>query len=337
MDIFRNDIRNEHLAPLWDVLAQLVTPTPKSPVQAHRWNYEVIRNHLIRAGDLITAEEAERRVLVLENPGLPGKSCITSSLYAGVQLVLPGEIAPCHRHSQSALRFVLEGTGGHTTVDGEPIEMAPFDLVLTPNGHWHDHANPTDAPMIWLDGLDVPTVIAFDASFGEKYPEANHPITRPSGDSLSRFGRNMAPLTEAHQQPSARNVLFHYRYEEWRASLGTIAAADAPNSHLGYALEFVNPIDGGPLMDTIAAHVRLMPAAFETKPRRSTDATIFVVVSGRGLAIIEGNPTQLAPRDIFVVPSWHELILNSSEELVLFGFSDRAAQQKLGLFREHLA
>ena len=338
MESFRSDIRAESLAPLWDVLSQLVTPTPRSSVQAHLWHFDTVRTHLMRAGELITAEQAERRVLVLENPGLPGKSCITSSLYAGIQLVLPGETAPCHRHSQSALRFVLEGNGGYTIVDGEPIAMAPFDLVLTPNDCWHDHANPTDKPMIWLDGLDLPTVTLFDASFGEKLPEASSPRERPEGDALRRFGRNLAPLGGgSHSAAKRRNVMFHYPHAEWLASLKSIASVDEPDPHFGYALEFTNPVDGGPLMDTIAAHVRLLPKGFHTKERRATDGTVFAVVAGTGTATIEGADMPLGPRDIFVVPSWKALTLKADDELVLFGYSDRSAQQKLGLFREQLA
>jgi hypothetical protein len=78
-------------------------------------------------GTLITAREAERRVLVLENPGLRGASSITRTLYAGLQLILPGEVAPSHRHTQSALRFVLEGKGAYTAVDGERASMHPGD------------------------------------------------------------------------------------------------------------------------------------------------------------------------------------------------------------------
>lgn len=137
----------------------------------------------MRAGDLISAEQAERRVLILENPGLPGTSSVVPSLYAGLQLILPGEVAPCHCHTQCALRFVMEGSGAHTAVDGEKAIMHPFDLVLTPNWHWHDHGNSSSGPMIWLDGLDIPTVRHFEASFAKKLdapriPRPHRPATR---------------------------------------------------------------------------------------------------------------------------------------------------------------
>jgi len=326
------------LTPLWEVLAELVTPQPSSPALPHRWRYAQVRDYLMRAGDLITAEQAERRVLILENPGLPGRSAVTTSLYAGLQLVLPDEVAPCHRHSQSALRFIIEGEGGYTAVDGEKAIMRPFDLVLTPGGQWHDHGNPSGDPMIWLDGLDIPTVRHFDASFAEKLSEIMHPETAPAGDSLARYGHNMRPFrgSAADRRP-VRQPLFHYPYSEWRPSLDQMVRTAAIDPHLGHALEFLNPADGGSIMPTISAHVRLLPAGFQTKPRRSTDGTVFVVVEGDAEALIEGETIRLSERDILTVPSWKQLQLHAHSQLVLFGYSDKAAQEKLNLYREENA
>lgn len=329
------EMRPHSLYPLWEVLAALVTPTPRSAAQAHRWAYGPARAWLLRAGDLISAEQAERRVLILENPGLPGTSAVVPSLYAGLQLILPGEVAPCHRHTQSALRFVLEGDGAYTAVDGERAVMRPFDLVLTPNWQWHDHGNASGGPMIWLDGLDIPTVRFYDASFAERLPEAAQPEAIATGDSLLRYGRNLRPFraTVADRRPAGQ-PLFHYPHAEWRKSLLALAAAEAPDPHLGHALEFVNPADGGPVMPTIAAHVRHLPAGFETWPRRATDGTVFTVVEGHGTALVGDREFALAERDLLVVPSWQALRLRAARRLILFGYSDRAAQEKLGLFRE---
>jgi gentisate 1,2-dioxygenase len=329
------EMQPRSLYPLWEVLGALVTPQPRSPAQAHRWRYAEARDYLLRAGDLISAAQAERRVLIMENPGLPGSSSITSSLYAGLQLILPGEIAPCHRHAQCALRFVMEGEGAFTAVDGEKALMRPFDLVLTPGWQWHDHGNTSAAPMIWLDGLDVPTVLHFDASFAEHLPESAHRETVSPGDTALRYGRNMRPIrgTTTDRRPTSQ-PLFHYPYAEWRESLEKTARGGDPDAHLGYALEFTNPADGGAVMPTISAHVRLLPAGFTSRPRRSTDGTIFVVVEGSGTARVDGEDIALQARDTFVVPSWRELVLQADSELVLFGYSDRTAQEKLGLFRE---
>jgi gentisate 1,2-dioxygenase len=329
------EMQPRSLYPLWEVLGALVTPTPRSSAQVHRWRYAEARDYLLRAGDLISAAQAERRVLIMENPGLPGSSSATTSLYAGLQLILPGEIAPCHRHTQCALRFVMEGEGAFTAVDGEKAVMRAFDLVLTPGWQWHDHGNTSDRPMIWLDGLDIPTVTLYDASFVEHLPEAAHTETVPPGDTALRYGRNLRPMrgTATDRRPG-RQPLFHYPYAEWRQSLENVARTGEPDPHLGHALEFTNPADGGAVMPTISAHVRLLPAGFVSRPRTATDGTIFVVVEGRGSARVDGTQVDLQPRDTLVVPSWRSLVLQADSDLVLFGYSDRTAQEKLGLFRE---
>ena len=135
---YSDRVIKDNIRPLWDVLSTLVTPEPKSCCEATLWRYDTVRPLLIEAGNLLTAKEAERRVLILENPGIPGESKITTSLYAGIQLVLPGEIAPAHKHSQSAFRFVLEGKkGAYTAVNGEKSYMEVGDLILTPVSYTH--------------------------------------------------------------------------------------------------------------------------------------------------------------------------------------------------------
>ena len=325
----------KHLFPLWESLAALVPPKPASAAVVHQWSYGEARDYLMRAGDLISAKQAERRVLILENPGLPGQSAITPSLYAGLQLILPSEVAPAHRHSQSALRFVMEGQGAFTSVDGERAVMGSFDLVLTPGGQWHDHGNGSQAPMIWLDGLDIPTVRHFDATFAEHYPQDQFPPSAPEGDNRYRYGRNLRPFRgRVSDRRPAHQPLFHYPYAEWRDSLAALAKAEAPDAHLGHALEFRNPGDGGAIMPTISAQVRLIPAGCETRPRRTTDGTIFVVVEGSGTATIEDKQIALVEKDILVVPSWHAASFAASGDLVLFGYSDKTCHEKLNLYRE---
>ncbi len=129
---FYQKIDNDSMTALWTVLHGLVTPEPRSACQPHLWDFDLIRAYMTEAGGLITAKEAERRVLILENPGLRGQSRVTTSLFAGVQLVVPGDVAPAHRHTQSALRFVLEGKGAYTVVDGEKTMMTPGILSSPP-------------------------------------------------------------------------------------------------------------------------------------------------------------------------------------------------------------
>ena len=216
-EAFYRKIDGENLSALWNVMGDLITPEPRSACRPHLWKFDAIRDYMTEAGKLITAKEAERRVLVLENPGLRGQSKITTSLFAGVQMVIPGDVAPAHRHSQSALRFVLEGKGAFTAVDGERTAMEPGDFVITPSMTWHDHSNQTSEPMFWLDGLDIPLVQFLDASFAEGSDEDQQKITRPAGDSFARYGHNLLPVDV--KRTSKTSPIFNYPYHYTREAL----------------------------------------------------------------------------------------------------------------------
>ena len=335
-DDFYDRLAPEALAPLWKVLAALVTPTPRTPAVPASWSFDRIRPLLMEAGELITAAEAERRVLILENPALAGQSRITSTLYAGLQLILPGEVAPAHRHTQNALRFIMEGEGAFTALDGERAYMQKYDLILTPAWLWHDHGNETDTPMIWLDGLDIPLVQMLDASFSEHREDRGAmPETRPAGDAGKRWGRNMRPV-HSGRVAGQGNPLFIYPFAEWRESLEVLRQSEAPHPHDAYLMEFTNPVDGGSVMATMSAYARLVPAGFETRAARSSDGMIHVAVEGRGTLFIDGKAFPLTPGEIVVVPSWSERRFVAETDLVLFSYSDRATQEKLSLWREDL-
>src|SRR5438045_2677270 len=222
---FYQRIDREHLSPLWEVLGNLVPQTPRTPCVPALWRYAVVRPHLLEAGALISAKEAERRVLVLENPGLRGASSITHSLYAGLQLILPGEVAPSHRHTQSALRFIVEGSGAYTAVDGERTTMHPGDFIITPSWTWHDHGNPGNEPVVWMDGLDIQILQLFGAQFMETYPADEQPVTRNEGDSYARYGNNLVPLGPL--PASKTSPIFNYPYERSRATLASLARNQA--------------------------------------------------------------------------------------------------------------
>ncbi|RZU00500.1 gentisate 1,2-dioxygenase [Rivibacter subsaxonicus] len=321
-----------NMTPLWEVLGALVPPQPRTPVQAALWRYAELREQVLEAGRLISAEEAERRVLILENPALRGQSCITQSLYAGLQLILPGEVAPAHRHTQSALRLVLDGEGAYTAVDGERTTMRRGDFIITPAWTWHEHGNLGDEPVVWLDGLDIPIVRFLDAGFAEKGEQQSQPAQRPEGDALARYGANMVPVD---YQPRAAEPtrVFVYPFERTRASLQAIAQGQ-PDPHHGHKLRYVNPATGASPMPTIGAFAQWLPAGFETKPLRSTDGTVVVCLEGRGEVQVGDATWRIQENDVFVVPSWHGLQLRAERDMLLFSFSDRPVQQALGLWRE---
>ncbi|MDJ0978159.1 MAG: gentisate 1,2-dioxygenase [Erythrobacter sp.] len=333
---FYDRIAKQDMAPLWESLHVLVSQEPATPVAPVHWSYsEAIRPALMESGNLITAEEAERRVLILENPGLKGQGAATNSLYAGMQLLLPGEVAPCHRHTQTALRFVIEGEGAYTSVDGERTPMSPGDMVITPQWTWHDHGNETDRPMVWLDGLDIPMVRFFGSSFAQGGNTAQQPISRPVGDSRARFASNLLP--HGWERSRAGSPIFNYRYADTRPALATLARNDTPDPHFGHRMRYIDPTTGGDAMPTMAAAIQLLPQGFETRPTRSTDATIFVVVEGEGESRIGDETFAWQPHDVFVAPSWAWRSHSAKSEAVLFSFSDAGVQRHCGLWRQELA
>lgn len=326
-----------NLTPLWEVLHALVPPKPNTPCAPALWKYDEVRPFLLRAGEAITAEEAVRRVLILENPKLRGQSAVTQSLYAGLQLILPGEIAPAHRHTQSALRFIVEGSGAWTAVDGERTTMRPGDFIITPSWTWHDHGSEAEGPVVWLDGLDIPMVRFFDAGFAQNNQDRSQQVTRPEGASFARFGHNMAPVR--HEAPyGATSPIFSYPYERSRAALEQLER-DAPiDAWDGVKLRYVNPLTGGSPMPTMATFMQRLPAGFAGQAWRQTDGAVYSVVEGSGEVVV-GNGQQewryaFGPRDHFVVPSWHTARLASAQGAVLFSFSDRPVHQALGIHRE---
>ena len=338
---FYDAIGKHSLTPLWEVLHNLVPSAPISPCAPAHWKYSDVAPCLEQAGQLITAEEAVRRVLILENPALRGQSCITQSLYAGLQLILPGEVAPSHRHTQSALRFVVEGCGAYTAVDGEQTSMLPGDFIITPSWTWHDHGHhgkvETDEAVVWLDGLDIPMLRFFDAGFAENGSVARQAVTKPEGSNLHRYGANMLP--GRHVAPIGQtSPIFSYPYERTREALHKLETQADLDPWDGVKLRYVNPATGGSPMPTMATFMQRLPAGFEGKPFRQTDGTVFSVVEGFGSVNIEHDGSAVAyafgPRDHFVIPSWHTAQLRSVDGCVLFSFSDRPVHQALGIHKE---
>ena len=327
------------MKPLWEVLANLVPAVPHTAVQAHIWRWSQAKPFLKESGELISAKEAERRVLVLENPGLPGQHTCTTTMYAGLQLINPGEVAPAHRHTQSALRFVVDGEGAYTAVDGERVTMKPGDFIITPKWTWHDHGNPGNQPVVWLDGLDIAVVRMLGAQFRENLHAESQGVSRPEGSAMAKFGSNMLPMN--YEPKNGVTPIFCYPYVQSKGALLTLAAQGTENIHAchGVKMQYVNPATGGAPIPTMGTFLQHLPKNFSGKPYRSTDATVFHAVEGEGRIEIEGDngiaqAFDFVAKDTFVVPSWAQYRLSSKPSCVLFSFSDRPIQTALHLWRE---
>ena len=303
---YYEQLRAQHVTPAW--IGGGISVEPQSQAVPYAWHWRDLRPQAMRAAELVGTAQAERRVLRLTNPNLPGIA--SNTLVANIQIVMPGEIARAHRHSGAALRLIIEGQGGYTVVNGERVPMTPGDLVLTPNWSWHDHANDTDAPMIWLDGLDTPLVRMLEAGFYEEYHQER---------------QELAPPVNASE--------WHYPMSEMRAALERRAAAHTGDE---INLEYTNRRTGGPVMPTIACHMQLLRPGEKTQARRRVCRRNYHVVEGAGYSVVGDQRLDWDDKDVFTVPTWtfceH---VNSSDRLAfLFSFSDAPVMQALSLYRE---
>ena len=300
-------LRSQHITPAW--IGGGIGIEPQSRAVPYLWHWRELRPQAMRAAELVGTAQAERRVLRLTNPELPGIA--SNTLVANIQIVMPGEIARAHRHSGAALRFIIEGEGGYTVVNGERLPMAPGDLVLTPNWSWHDHANDTGAPMIWLDGLDTPLVRMLEAGFYEEYDAESQ-----------EFG---VPVNASE---------WHYPLSEMRSALERLAGrSDARD---GIELEYINRRTGGPVMPTIACHLLLLRPGEKTRARRSVCCTNYHVVAGAGYSVVGDKRLDWEDKDVFTVPTWTfcEHVNTGSKPSFLFSFSDAPVMKALSLYRE---
>ncbi|MBX9404400.1 cupin domain-containing protein [Pseudomonas fluorescens] len=331
---FRDHIAHDNMTPLWEVLRGLTPREPKQTADPVIWRAETIRQNMKMACEVISAEDAERRVLVLENPKFQGKSQITSSLYAGIQMILPGEVAPSHRHTASALRLILSGQGGFTTVHGEKVLMNPGDFVITPTNVFHDHGAQGTEPVMWLDGLDVPVVQMLNAGFSADDPNLRQVLTRPTGDSNARFAAGLRPVGDTHGGPVS--PLFHYPYSRTRAALEQLSLVDEWDACNGFKLMFTNPTNGLSPIRSMGAFMQMFPAGFKGTSFRETDGAVCCVVEG-SLRVQVGDQTWTACKDdVFVLPGWAWRCFEADEQCVLFSFSDRPLQEHLGFWRSEI-
>ena len=319
------------MKPLWTVMSSLIHDEPQSRCAPAIWHFDDVKALVMESGGLISAEEAKRRVLILENPAVRGESRVTNTLFAGIQMIMPGEVAPAHRHVSSAIRFVLDGEGAYTAVEGEKAFMAPGDFVITANWAPHDHGNTSDKPMLWLDVLDVPAVNFFETSFAEDFDTPTQATTRQDGDSLSFYASGVLP---DGAMTINRTPVINYTYARTRPIIERrMQAGDIDRSH-GARVRYANPINGGPVLPTMGANLAMLPKGFRGAPYRSTDGTIFVCAEGEGSTNVDGEVLKWGPNDVFVVPSWKRYRHTAAKQSVLFSISDRPMQEALGIWRE---
>jgi gentisate 1,2-dioxygenase len=329
-DEFCGALAARDLRPLWKIAKQLMPAVPLPTTKPWLWKWEQILPLAKRAGEIITIERGgDRRVLAFANPGLGGLPFTSTTLWGAVQYLGPGENAPAHRHTPSAVRFVMTGSGVYTTVDGDACDMEPGDLILTPNWSWHDHNNSGDEPMVWFDGLDLPLVTTLESVFFENHPEDRQPI---SGRNVSEDLYSGAGLRElGATSPASHSPLLRYRWQETDRALEAIHRARGGQSA---SLEFTDPLTGAPAVATFANEMHRVYPGGRTPTRRKTGSSVHVVFRGKGRSVIDGAVYEWGPGDVFVTPSWSAVDHEADEVSDLFAISDRPVLQGLHLYRE---
>ncbi len=309
-------LASQNVSPLWTVLNKMVPPSPNPRAVVTTWPYSTLRPSLLQSGTLITAEEAERRVLMLVNPPL-GAPYTTDTIYAGLQLILPGETAPAHRHVAFALRFIVEGSKGFTAVEGKKVMMERGDVILTPSWSWHDHGSEGDGPMVWLDGLDLPVYRFLPVNFAENFAEARYPSELEEGESKLKF--------------------------PWKGVQEVLDRGVEKGE--GYArYEYRLPGSGEYLSKTVGAQAERVAAGKSSGKLRETVSFVYHVYEGEGYSVIttpEGKEEKVtwSARDTFSVPAWsvveHTCTMESGSAY-LFAINDRPMIEALGLARKEV-
>ncbi len=289
----------------------LAEPEPYAAPEVWRW--QDIRRVLVRAGEIGGIEGgASRRTVRLCTPGVADKWA-TQTIHASVQLVNPGEIAEAHRHTMGALRFIVEGTGGYTNVEGEKFHLEPADLILTPQWTWHDHGNEGDGPVLWVDGHDFPVVNRLNALFFQKYAAEQQPVEHddPFTHPYVYRGRDVLPRLQAMEE------------KDW-------------DPFDAFALDYVNPVTGGYTLSTIACRLQRLPKRKQTRRQRGTPSQIYQVVSGSGKTLAGGKTLTWQSGDLFVIPgwTWYEHVNDGEEDAILFSMNDEPVLNALALLRK---
>ncbi len=334
-DEFHKLIHDNHMWGLWEIASRM-TPHPRPEMIPYLWKSSLI-DAVVRQSCTAVPVGDERRAMQLFNPGLAGEWATTNTLIAAVQVLMPGEVARSHRHSPSAIRFIVQGDGAYTAVEGEKVIMREGDLVLTPNWQWHDHGNETDHVVVWMDGLDVPLAKALNSIFFQMHSEQRLASTKPVNSSKAMYGHGRLSPTWVKEVPKFSPLML-YSWDQTMEALHALRDREG-SPYEGVALEYTHPQTGGPVLPTIGCQVQLIRRGERLKARRVTGTSIFYVRQGSGRTLIDGKPFDWGKGDILALPSWalHEHANTGGEDAILFSINDRPVMQTLGFWREEAA
>jgi gentisate 1,2-dioxygenase len=330
---YRAALKEQNLVPLWPSLrALLPAGQPRPATRATHWSYQALRPLLLRAGELTPIEKAERRVLVLANPGHGlEKMQASAAMYLGMQLLLPGEWAPAHRHTPNAVRMIVEGEGAYTTVDGERCPMSRGDLVLTPTGLWHEHGHEGDAPVVWLDVLDLPLVYYMEASY---HVDGARQTVKP-GQSERAYARAGLVPTPVFERASNPYPMLRYAWVDTRAALEALAAELAAAEAV--QLTYVNPETGADVQNILGYRALMLRPGETLKLPVRSPAAVFHLIEGAADVRIGEQRFALAESDTCCAPGFTAVTLTNRSGAVpafLFIADETPLHRKLGVYEQ---
>lgn len=334
---------------LWQIVKEVEGAQLQKGFVPHLWRWDVLKPLMGEVSKNITLQDADRRVIIMSNPGARHKHHSTNTLYLSCSIYNAGELAPVHRHTSNASRFVLEGSGGFTTIEGEKCTMSRGDLIITPAGTWHDHGNEGDEPVIWVDVLDLPlvenlAVSEFEFEYYEKDDSGKdtrkeyQTLTLPDNYSTMVYSSGgFLPTFINHERGrSAGSPMFVYRWSEAKAALNRMRHMKG-SPYDGIILEYVNPINGKAVTTTTSFHVQLLRPSEATQAHRHTSSSAYCCLEGHGRTYVGDTVLEWGPNDMFVIPNGaphrHEN-LSGTEDAYLYSVSDAPAMKHLNLYRE---
>ena len=331
-----SSLREDNLLGQWtfEPMLDAAIGGPKPKGIGYVWPWELTRRRLGEASTVLGPAGVGRCNLTFINPGITqGPPGSTHTISAGVQIMRAQEVCWSHRHSMSALRFIIEGNPeAYTAVDGEALAMGQFDLLLTPRFSWHDHHNPTDSEIVWVDVLDLGLVTSLNSAFYEKFGEASQPLRKEEAESQDLRAKALRPVWE---EPRQSRLPLRYPWAQVEEVLrGYGDSAGSPYD--GLALRYANPVTGGPTMSTMDCWIQQLVPGFEGLRHRRTSSSVGFVISGRAVVEVGEETLHVGPGDTFAIPNyaWHRMINDGGEPVRIFTVNDIPAVTALGLFYE---
>jgi len=328
---YRKDLTAQNLVPLWPSLRAVLPPgKPALRTQATCWSYPSLRPLLLQAGELTPIEKAERRVLVLANPGHGlEKMQASSTIYLGMQLLLPGEWAPAHRHTPNAVRMVVEGEGAYTTVEGEKCPMQRGDLILTPSGLWHEHGHDGDKPVVWLDVLDLPLIYHMETS----YVQEGKRQTVASSEAECAYQQGGVTPAPMFNRSGKNYPMLRYPWVQVRAALESLAKAQPETQAVQVA--YVNPETGADCQNILGFSALMLRAGETLKLPARSCAMVFHTIEGGAKISSDTAHFTLAEADTCCLPGYTTITLSNTQPnraSFIFIADDAPLQKKLGVY-----